>query len=145
MSASRVRVGIVASALSAVLLAGMAAAPASAAPAPNATGSFEVNCGSPGGGAKVSWERNGTTYRATIDQYRLTPAHGDTNTNGEVTLQVNGGAYVQKTKLTSDGGWHALGAVVTANVPSGASIENVFTFVYQGFPSYPSCTATKWL
>ncbi|WP_413602999.1 hypothetical protein [Curtobacterium sp. Curtsp57] len=145
MKASLVRNGLVASALSAALLMGMTAGPAVADSAPTATGSFEVSCGSPGGGAKVSWERTGTTYRATIDQYRLSPAHGNTNSDGEVTLEVNGGAYVQKTKLLSDGGWHGLGATVTANVASGASIENAFTFVYQGFPSYPSCKASKWL
>lgn len=146
MTATRIRAGLIATALSAVLLGGMAAAPASAEAAPATTGSFEFNCaGTPGGGARVSWERVGTTYTATIDEYRLSPANGKDNNNGEVHLVINGGPYTTTTKLRSDGGWYPLRKSVTANVASGASIENAFTFVYSGFPSYPSCSASKWL
>ncbi|ROS78221.1 hypothetical protein EDF24_0993 [Curtobacterium sp. PhB130] len=150
MASTRFRLSIAATALATVLLGGLAAAPASATsgadPSPTTTGSFEFNCnGTPGGGARVSWERVGTKYTATIDEYRLSPAHGDTNQNGEVLLRLTGGDSVWKKSLTADGGWHALGATATTTAASDAAIEHAFTFVYAGFPTYPQCAASKWL
>ncbi|TCK65460.1 hypothetical protein [Curtobacterium sp. PhB136] len=150
MASTRFRLSIAATALATVLLGGLAAAPASATsgadPSPTTTGSFEFNCnGTPGGGARVSWERVGTKYTATIDEYRLSPAHGDTNQNGEVHLALTGGGSLSKKGLTADGGWHALGATATTTAASDAAIEHAFTFVYAGFPTYPRCSASRWL
>ncbi|MFZ6991442.1 hypothetical protein ACO0E1_06085 [Curtobacterium sp. RRHDQ66] len=129
------------------------AAPAAAAPsvaisdvAPAASGTFTTGCGGiPGGEIKVSWTREGSAYTATIDQYKLSPAHGQTNKTGEVQLGINGGSWLTETKLTSDNAWHDLGASTTATVPAGNSIEHTFTLTYSGFPTYPHCSGSKWL
>jgi hypothetical protein len=146
MTKTRVRTGSAIAVALAITTSGLLAAPAQAAEQPDTTGSFEFNCnGVPGGGARVSWERSGSTYTAVVDQYRLSPSNGGTNKNGEVLLELTGGGHLSKTGLTADGGWHDLGASATTTVASGASIEHAFTFVYAGFPTYPSCKASKWL
>lgn len=144
---------LVLAAVTAVAAATAIAAPAAASPsgaisevAPAATGSFEAGCGGiPGGRLKVSWTREGSTYTATIDQYKLSPSNNETNRNGEVRLRINGGSEVRRTSLTADNAWHDLGASVTASVPAGNAIENAYTLTYSGFPAYPHCTGAKWL
>ncbi|NII40971.1 hypothetical protein E9228_001607 [Curtobacterium flaccumfaciens] len=142
----------------ALLVGGLAvttvAGPAAAAPvhdrsAPGtdagttATGDLFASCQY--GNVRGTWERSGTTFTAHITQYGLQPSDSAVGSyTGAIAVTLNGGTPTQRTDLLTDRNTHAIDLRATTQVPTGQAVEATFTIRASGFPSYPSCTVTKW-
>ena len=117
-------------------------APASDA-ATTATGELFASCQY--GNVRGTWERSGTTFTAHITQYGLQPNDSAVGSyTGAIAVTLNGGTPAQRTDLLTDRNTHAIDLRATTQVPTSQAVEAKFTIRASGFPSYPSCTVTKW-
>lgn len=117
-------------------------APASDA-ATTATGELFASCQY--GNVRGTWERSGTTFTAHVTQYGLQPNDSAVGSRtGAIAVTLNGGTPVQRTDLLTDRNTHAIDLRATTQVPTSQAVEAKFTIRASGFPSYPSCTVTKW-
>jgi len=117
-------------------------APASDA-ATTATGELFASCQY--GNVRGTWERSGTTFTAHVTQYGLQPNDSAVGSRtGAIAVTLNGGTPVVRTDLLTDRNSHAIDLRATTQVPTSQAVEAEFTIRASGFPSYPSCTVTKW-
>ena len=108
-----------------------------------ATGDLFASCQY--GNVRGTWERSGTTFTAHITQYGLQPNDSAVGSyTGAIAVTLNGGTPAQRTDLLTDRNTHAIDLRATTQVPTSQAVEAKFTIRASGFPSYPSCTVTKW-
>lgn len=97
------------------------------------------------GNVRGTWERSGTTFTAHVTQYGLQPNDSAVGSRtGAIAVTLNGGTPVVRTDLLTDRNSHAIDLRATTQVPTSQAVEAEFTIRASGFPSYPSCTVTKW-
>ena len=133
--------------LAAATVAGPATAADRGAPASDAattaTGELFASCQY--GNVRGTWERSGTTFTAHVTQYGLQPNDSAVGSRtGAIAVTLNGGTPVVRTDLLTDRNSHAIDLRATTQVPTSQAVEAEFTIRASGFPSYPSCTVTKW-